>query len=188
MTLIERFELVFKFLLSPKAGWKKIGELPINAKELVIAFLVPLAGILGLASIVGGAMWSNFGIFNLLFKGVAYGAEYVATILLSSLVVSKLINSFEAKDENSNLLKLTIFSYAPVFFFGSVAFIIPQLDFLFNLLCLVGIYYYWIGTIHLIGISEERAVGFVFLSLIINAAALAISMLMIGGFFSMFFF
>ncbi|HUX54642.1 MAG TPA: hypothetical protein VMV56_09525 [Williamwhitmania sp.] len=187
MTLIERFEFVVKFLLSPKAGWKKVGDLALSPKKLVVEFLIPFAAIVGLASIVGGVMWSHFGIFNLIIKGVAYGAEYVATVIISSFILSKLINSFEVKEENNSLLKLTIFSYAPVFFFGSIAFIIPQLGFVLNLLCLVGILFFWLGALHLMSITEERAVGFVFLSLIINAAALAISMLVIGGVFSIFF-
>jgi len=187
MWLREQGKFIVDFLLNPKTSWGKIGELSLDIKDLVIVFLAPLAAIIGFSSILGGLMWSRYGIFNLIFKGIAYGAEYVATVIISSFVLSKLINSFEVKDEDHKLLKLTIFAYVPVFLFGSIAFIIPQLDFLFNLLCLTSIYYYWYGSLQLLGITEERAVGFVFLSLIINAAALAVSMLFIGGFFSIFF-
>ena len=80
-----------------------------------------------------------------------------------------------------------IFSYAPVFFLGSLAYLIPQLDFIFNILCVFGVYLFWVGAKEMLHIAEEKLLGFIFISIIIHAAVLAISMVIVRGFFGLFY-
>lgn len=186
MTLIKRLELVIKFMLNPKEEWKTIEALPYDIRNLVILFLLPMAALIGGSSLIGAVIWNHL-FLGAIFKGIGVGASIAAAVIATAFIMDRIIHSFEVEEKNDNVLRLVIFSYAPVFFLGSLAYIIPQLDFIFNMLCLYGIYLFWLGAKDMLKISEEKLLGFVFISIIINAAVIAVCMVIIRGFFGLFY-
>ncbi len=186
MTLIKRLELTIKFMLNPKEEWKTVETLPYDLRNLVILFLLPMAALIAIACFIGGVLWSEM-FFGAIFKGIGVGASFAAAVIGTAFILDRIIHSFEVDEDNGKVIRLVIFSYAPVFFLGSLAFIIPQLNFIFYPLCLYGIYLFWLGAKYMLRISEEKLIGFVFISIIINAAVIAISMVVINGFFGLFY-
>jgi len=186
MTLIKRLELVIKFMLNPTQEWKTVEALPYDFRNLAIMFLLPMAALIAIACFIGGIIWDDR-LFGALFMGIGVGASFAAAVVATALVLDRITNSFEVEERNNKVLRLMIFSYAPVFFLGSLAFLIPQVDYLFNILCLYGVYLFWVGAKEMLGIAEEKLIGFVFISIIIHAAILAVSMVIIRGFFGLFY-
>ncbi len=186
MTLIKRLEFVIKFMLNPKQEWKTIETLPYDFNNLLILFLLPMAALIAIAGIIGGVIWEDM-FFEAIFLGIGIGASLGAAVAATALILDRITHSFEVEEHSNKVLRLMIFSYAPVFFFGSLALIIPQLNFIFNLLCIYGIYLFWVGAKEMLKIAEEKLIGFVFISIIIHAAVLAVCLVIIKGFFGLFY-
>ncbi len=186
MTLIKRLEFIIKFMLNPKEEWKAVETLPFDLRNLIILFLLPMAALIAITCFIGGILWSGM-FFGAIFKGIGVGASFAAAIVGTAYILDRIIHSFEIDEDNNKVYRLIIFSYAPVFFLGSLAFIVPQLNFIFYPLCIYGLYLFWLGAKYMLRISEEKLVGFVFISIIINAAVIAISMVIIKGFFGLFY-
>ena len=186
MTLIKRLELIIKFMLNPKQEWKTVEALPYDLRNLIILFLLPMAALIAGACFIGGVLWSGM-FFGAIFKGIGVGASFAAAVIATAFILDRIIHSFEVDEDNNKVYRLIIFSFAPVFFLGSLAYIVPQLEFIFNFLCLYGVYLFWLGAKDMLRINEEKLIGFVFISIIINAGVLAISMVVIRGFFGLFY-
>ena len=180
MNLIER---VKNILISPDAEWQVIAEEPGDVTTLFMRYVAILAAIPALAGFVGGSiigMTVSVGTFRvpilagLINMVLGYVFSFVIVYAVA-LIVDVLAPSFRAERNFSAALKLTVYSFTPVWLAG-IFILIPGLRFL-SILGLYGLYLLWTGLTPLMKVPRDKSFFYalcVVLAAIIVTVALAI--------------
>ena len=175
MNLIER---VKNILISPDAEWQVIAEEPGDVTTLFMRYVAILAAIPALAGFVGGSiigMTVSVGTFRvpilagLINMVLGYVFSFVIVYAVA-LIVDVLAPSFRAERNFSAALKLTVYSFTPVWLAG-IFILIPGLRFL-SVLGLYGLYLLWTGLTPLMKAPRDRSF---FYALCIVAAAIIVT-------------
>ena len=177
MNLIER---VKNILISPDAEWQVIAEEPGDVTTLFMRYVAILAAIPALAGFVGGSiigMTVSVGTFRvpilagLINMVLGYVFSFVIVYAVA-LIVDVLAPSFRAERNFSAALKLTVYSFTPVWLAG-IFILIPGLRFL-SVLGLYGLYLLWTGLTPLMKAPRDRsffyALGIVAAAIIVTVA------------------
>ena len=175
MNLIER---VKNILISPDAEWQVIAEEPGDVTTLFMRYVAILAAIPALAGFVGGSiigMTVSVGTFRvpilagLINMVLGYVFSFVIVYAVA-LIVDVLAPSFRAERNFSAALKLTVYSFTPVWLAG-IFILIPGLRFL-SILGLYGLYLLWTGLTPLMKAPRDKSF---FYALCIVAAAIIVT-------------
>jgi hypothetical protein len=175
MNLIER---VKNILISPDAEWQVIAEEPGDVTTLFTRYVAILAAIPALAGFVGGSiigMTVSVGTFRvpilagLINMVLGYVFSFVIVYAVA-LIVDVLAPSFRAERNFSAALKLTVYSFTPVWLAG-IFILIPGLRFL-SILGLYGLYLLWTGLTPLMKAPRDKSF---FYALCIVAAAIIVT-------------
>ncbi len=161
-------------ILSPSAEWQTIDREPGDVSYLFMNYVAILAAIPAIASLIGTIM-----------LGVSFGAALAAAILsyvlsfvsvyLVALIADALAPTFGGRKDMASALKLTTYSYTPMWLAG-IFNVIPFLGIL-SLVGLYGVYLLYLGLPVLMKAPKDRAVVYtvviivcaIILSLIISA-------------------
>jgi hypothetical protein len=163
MNLIAR---VKNILINPDAEWPVIaaesGDVTyLFTRYVAILALIPaLAGFIG-TSIIG--MSVSVGTFRVpLVPGlINMVVSYVFTFVIVyavALVIDALAPSFRAERNFPNALKLSVYSFTPVWLAG-IFILIPGLSFL-SILGLYAFYLMWTGLTPLMGPPRDKSLGY----------------------------
>jgi len=175
MNLIER---VKNILISPDAEWQVIAGEPGDVTTLFTRYVAILAAIPALAGFVGGSiigMTVSVGTFRvpilagLINMVLGYVFSFVIVYAVA-LIVDVLAPSFRAERNFSAALKLTVYSFTPVWLAG-IFILIPGLRFL-SILGLYGLYLLWTGLTPLMKAPRDKSF---FYALCIVAAAIIVT-------------
>ena len=175
MNLIER---VKNILISPDAEWQVIAEEPGDVTTLFMRYVAILAAIPALAGFVGGSiigMTVSVGTFRvpilagLINMVLGYVFSFVIVYAVA-LIIDVLAPSFRAERNFSAALKLSVYSFTPVWLAG-IFILIPGLRFL-SILGLYGLYLLWTGLTPLMKAPRDRSF---FYALCIVAAAIIVT-------------
>ena len=151
--MLELISRVRAIMFAPRAEWPAIANESSDA--LAIRYVAMLAPIPSVAWLVGG--WLIGGYTPLLSAlagaAVAYALNF-ATVFAVAFVVDQLAARFDAQRSYSNALRLTAYSFTPVWLAG-IALLVPGASFL-ALLGLYGIYLMWTGLPVLMRPSERK--------------------------------
>lgn len=146
--ILDRILLLFK---QPKKEWAIIFHEYTSVKDLMIRYVLPLAGIAAFAVLLGygwigthyGAMHMNgFGLGIVL--AINHFIEDVGSILLGGYLVNALASYHRAEQNMEKSMQLIAYSYTPVFV-GSIFNLIPSIAFVGNLISLYGIVLLYLG-------------------------------------------
>jgi Yip1-like protein len=153
--LVERVKAI---MVTPQAEWPAIAREPDHAQ--VIQFIAILAAIPALARFVGGWLIGGYTPFLPALAGaiVAYALSF-AVVFALALIVDVLAPRFGAQRNYSNALRLTAYSFTPVWLAG-IFLLVPGTSFLV-LLGLYGFYLMWIGIPVLMQPSKDDTVPYV---------------------------
>ena len=180
MNLIER---VKNILISPDAEWPVIAEEPGDVTTLFTRYVAILAAIPAVCGFIGGSiigMTVSVGTFRvpilagLINMVLGYVFSFVIVYAVA-LIIDVLAPSFRAERNFSAALKLTVYSFTPVWLAG-IFILIPGLRFL-SILGLYGLYLLWTGLTPLMKAPRDRSFFYalcVVLAAIIVTVALAI--------------
>ena len=129
-------------MFTPRSEWPAIAGEPSDA--LAIRYVALLAPIPSVAWLVGGWLIGGYTPLLAALAGavVAYALNF-ATVFAVAFVVDQLAERFDARRGYSNALRLTAYSFTPVWLAG-VALLVPGASFL-ALLGLYGVYLMWTG-------------------------------------------
>ncbi|MCL5807080.1 MAG: YIP1 family protein [Deltaproteobacteria bacterium] len=164
MNIVER---VKKILLEPKNEWEVIARETTNTAELYKGYIMPLAAIGPVASIIGmsivGMSLPMAGTFRLPLTSSIGSAvvQYVLSLVgvyVLALIVDFLAPTFSGEKNSSQALKLAAYSYTAGWLAGIFA-IIPSLGFLM-ILGLYGLYLIYTGIPVLMKAPREKALGY----------------------------
>lgn len=164
MNIVER---VKRILLEPKTEWEVISGETTSTSELYKGYIMPLAAIGPVASIIGmsivGMSLPMAGTFRLPLTNAIGSAvvQYVLSLVgvyVLALIIDFLAPTFSGEKNNSQALKLAAYSYTAGWLAGIFA-IIPSLGFLM-ILGLYGLYLLYTGIPVLMKTPREKALGY----------------------------
>jgi hypothetical protein len=183
MNLIAR---VKNIMLSPDAEWRVIAHESGDATYLftryvaILALIPAVCGFIG-ASIIGVSV--SVGTFRVpLLPGLinlALGYIFAFVIVYATaLIIDALAPSFRSQRNFPNALKLSVYSFTPVWLAG-IFILIPGLRFL-SILGLYGLYLLWTGMAPMMGTPREKSLFYAF-SVVIAAIVVTIVLAIAQG-------
>ena len=178
MNLLER---VRNILFSPRSEWAVIERESGEPIHLFIRYAAILAAIPAIAGLIGGSFVGvkvAIGTFRVpLVTGLVQAAiSYLFTfviVYIVALVVDALAPYFRGRRNFLNALKLSVYSFTPVWLAG-IFLIIPGLRFL-TILGLYGIYLLWSGLPALMRVPREATFAY---TALVAIAAVIITLLL----------
>ncbi len=176
MTLISRIKNI---MLRPDSEWPAIAAESDGVAHLFTRYVAPLALIPALAAFIGYSIIGvsvSAGSFRVpLVPGlINLAVSYIFTFVIVyavALVIDVLAPSFRAGRNFPNALKLSVYSFTPVWLAG-IFILIPSLSFL-SILGLYGLYLMWTGLTPLMGSPRDKSF-FYAIAVIIAAIAVTI--------------
>jgi len=172
MLLIERVKAI---LLTPRAEWPVIEQERATMSDLYIKYVAVLAAIPEVAHIIGqslvGAARVSFG--SLLLRAVVSYLVTLAMVYIIAGVIDLLAPRFGGKKNFPNAMKLSVYSYTPLWLAG-IFLLVPGLNFLL-ILGAYGLYLLWVGLPMMMQAPSERS--FVY-AIVVTAVALVPSVVL----------
>ncbi|HEV2955431.1 MAG TPA: Yip1 family protein [Xanthobacteraceae bacterium] len=172
MNLVER---VKRIILTPKTEWPVIAGEPGDAGYLFGNYVAILAAIPAVCGFIGAVLIGVPVLFALIAAVVKYILAFVAVYIVA-LIVDLLAPTFGSQKNFASALKVTVYSYTPVWLAG-VFSLIPALSFL-AILGLYGLYLLWLGLPQLMRTPAEKSIWYT-ITIVICAIVVAIVLLAI---------
>lgn len=153
--LVERVRAI---MMTPRAEWPAVASK--SGDALAIRYIAILALIPALARLTGGWLIGGYTPFLSALIGavVAYALSFV-TVFVVALAVDLLAPKFGGQRGYSSALRLTTYSFTPVWLAG-IVLLVPGASFLV-VLGLYGLYLMWTGLPVLMQSPRERALPYV---------------------------
>jgi hypothetical protein len=153
------FERVKAILLTPQTEWPVIAREGGDTSGLFTGYVAILALIPALAGFIGSSLIGRYApvMSGLLGAIIGYFLNFVVVYVVA-LIVDALAPTFGAQKNFSSALKLTVYSYTPVWLAG-IFLLIPGLSFL-TILGLYGLYLLWLGLPPLMQAPRDKALPY----------------------------
>lgn len=183
MNLIARIKNI---MISPDAEWRLIAHESGDVTYLftryvaILALIPAVCGFIG-ASIIGVSV--SVGTFRVpLLPGLinlVLGYVFAFVIVYATaLIIDALAPSFRAQRNFPNALKLSVYSFTPVWLAG-IFILIPGLRFL-SILGLYGLYVMWTGMTPMMGTPRDKSLFYAF-CVVIAAIVVTIALAIVQG-------
>lgn len=152
------FERVKAILVTPQTEWPVIAREGSDTAGLFTHYVAILALIPVLARFIGSSLIGPSPIMSGLLWAVVYYLLTFVVVFVVALIVDALAPSFGAQKNFANALKLTVYSYTPVWLAG-IFMLIPGLTFL-TILGLYGLYLMWLGLPPLMQAPRDKSLPY----------------------------
>src|SRR5687768_13665767 len=185
MALIDR---VKNILLTPKTEWEVIDGESTPTQDLIVKYVLPLAGVAALASFIG---WCVVG-QSLPFVGtwrmsIGWGLGLavwhvigaVIAVFVLGFIIDALAPTFGAQKNSAQAFKVAVYSYTPAWVAG-ILNILPMLAPLAILAGLYAIYLLYLGLPRVMKNPAEKSAGYTAVT-VIAAIVLSVIISVIGG-------
>jgi hypothetical protein len=191
MNLVERAQ---KILLQPNQEWPVIEREPTTTAELYTGYIMPLAAIGPVASIIGYSIVGHnyFGvnfkvpIANAIVIAVISYALALGSVYVVALIADTLAPNFNAQRNLNQALKLVAYSFTPGFI-GGIFNIIPALAILGALLSLYGLYLLYLGVPVMMKAPPEKAAAYTGVIIAITIVIMIVIYAIIAAIFNSFY-
>jgi hypothetical protein len=166
MDLVSRAKNI---LMAPQSEWPAIaGEEP-NVGQLFTGYVLPLALIPTIASILGFGLF-GFGVGGSFAWGFAKGLVQLITafvgVYVTAFVIDFLAPNFGSQKNLGRAVQLVAYSYTPVWVAG-VFNLLPVIGWLAGLAGLYGLYLLYLGIPHLMKTPQDKVVVYMIVSLLV---------------------
>ncbi len=167
MNIVDRAKNI---IITPKTEWLTIaGEEP-NIGQIFTGYVLPLALIPTIASIIGWGVVGS-GVFgaSIMFgvgKGVIELVLAFASVYIASFVIDLLAPNFGSQKSLGRAVQLVAYSFTPVWI-GGILNIIPLLGWLGALFGLYGLYLLYLGLPHTMKTPTDKVVVYLIVSVIV---------------------
>jgi hypothetical protein len=159
-SLIER---VKDILLTPKTEWGVIDAEPATVSGLFTGYVMILAAIGPVASVIGGVLVGAPMSFMIATAAVTYAISLIL-VFVNSLIIDGFAPTFGGTKNNIQATKVAAYIGTPGWLIGILT-IIPQLLPLAVLLgfaaLIYGIYLLYLGLPRLMRVTQDKAVGYI---------------------------
>jgi len=164
MNIIERARQI---ILKPKDEWTVIDQENTSIQELITTYLIPLALIPAVASLIG---YGFFFKFHSLSFGIKYGIlsliTYVVGAILTAWIIDALAPSFGTVRDLRKSMQLVVYSYTPMMVV-SVVMIFPVLSPIVLLAGLYSLYVLYLGFKPLLKTPDDKIMTYFVVSLVV---------------------
>ena len=165
MNLVDRTKSI---LLSPQQEWQVIDDEETSIGGLVTGYVVPLAAIGPVASLIGmeifGISVPSVGTFRVpigaaLRQGIAQYVMALVGVFVLALIIDKLAPYFRVEENRYQALKVAAYSSTPVWVMGIVG-LIPALSILRLLGLFYSLYLLYLGLPTLMRVPQHKVMGY----------------------------
>jgi thiosulfate reductase cytochrome b subunit len=164
MNIIERAKQI---MLKPKDEWVVIDQESTSIKDLVTSYLIPLALIPTIASLIGYGFFFKFHSFGFGIKyAILYFITYVGGAFLTAWVIDALAPSFGSTKDFRKALQLVIYAYTPMMV-AAVVMIFPALSPIMLLAGLYSLYLVYLGLKPLMKTPDDKLTIYFVVSLVV---------------------
>lgn len=148
-------------LTNPRHEWAEIDAEPLNLSEVLIGYVLPLAAIGPIASIIGWSLFGFGGLFRMSMGWLIGHAilNYVLTVcgvFVLAWVINALAPSFGATQSMPQAIKVAVYSSTAAWVAGIFA-IFPILGVLAIIGGLYSLYLFWLGLPILMKAPADKA-------------------------------
>lgn len=170
-----------RLILKPKDEWTAIDADPMTVQGILMGWVAPLAAIGPAARLIQGQVFpmSVFGItwrpplIGAIVTAVLTWALAIASTYVWALIIDALAPSFGGTKNQISALKAAAFSGTAAWICGIFG-ILPFLGIL-AILGLYSIYLFWVGGPMLMKVPQDKAPGFIIVSIIVGAVAMIVA-------------
>ena len=179
MNIVDR---VKNILITPKTEWDVIAGESTPTQQLILNYVLPLAGIAAIAYFIGicliGVSAGFLGSYRMpiamgLGLAVWHLVGAVIGVFVLAFIIDALAPSFGGQKNMAQALKVAVYSYTPAWVAG-ILMIIPLLGFLVILASLYGLYLLYLGLPRLMKNPEDKTIGY---TVVIVIAAIVVSVI-----------
>jgi hypothetical protein len=162
MRLIDRAKNI---IVTPKSEWDVIAGEATPTQQLIVGYVLPLAGAAAIAGFIGSALFLGFfggalGIGASLVAAIIHVVMAVVSVFVIGFIVDALAPTFSGQKNFDQAVKLVAYAYTPGWVFGLLA-IIPFLGWLAALVGgIYGIYLLYLGLPKLMKSPEDKSVPY----------------------------
>ena len=179
-----------RLMLKPKDEWPAIDAEPMTVQGILLGWVAPLAAIGPAARLIQGQVFpmSVFGVtwrpplIGAIVTAVLTWALAIASTYVWALIIDALAPSFGGTKNQISALKAAAFSGTAAWICGIFG-ILPLLGIL-GILGLYSVYLFWVGGPILMKVPQDKAPGFIIVSIIVGAVAMVVASMVaiaIGG-------
>lgn len=179
-----------RLMLKPKDEWSAIDADPMTVQGILMGWVAPLAAIGPAARLIQGQVFpmSVFGVtwrpplIGAIVTAVLTWVLAIASTYVWALIIDALAPSFGGTKSQISALKAAAFSGTAAWICGIFG-ILPFLGIL-AILGLYSIYLFWVGGPMLMKVPQDKAPGFIIVSIIVGAVAMVVASMIalaIGG-------
>lgn len=179
-----------RLMLKPKDEWPAIDAEPMSVQGILLGWVAPLAAIGPAARLIQGQVFpmSVFGVswrpplIGAVVTALLTWALAVASTYVWALIIDALAPSFGGTKNQISALKAAAFSGTAAWICGIFG-ILPFLGIL-GILGLYSVYLFWVGGPLLMKVPQDKAPGFIIVSIIVGAVAMFVASMVafaIGG-------
>lgn len=160
-------------LLQPASEWLVIEGESATAKDIITGYVLPLAVISAVASLLG--YWLiGIHMFTLKLSGFRWGIYYGLTTLLrcvlvvgiAAFIVDALAPSFGSEKNINRSMQLVAYAYTPVMVGGFLA-ILPMISIIGTLFGLYGIYLWYLGLTPIKKTAPDKRISYLVVSILV---------------------
>lgn len=170
-----------RLILKPKDEWSAIDADPMTVQGILMGWVAPLAAIGPAARLIQGQVFpmSIFGVtwrpplIGAIVTAVLTWALAIAFTYVWALIIDALAPSFGGTKNQLSALKAAAFSGTAAWLCGIFG-ILPFLGIL-GILGLYSIYLFWVGGPMLMKVPQDKAPGFIIVSIIVGAVAMFVA-------------
>lgn len=164
MSLVDRAKNI---LTKPKEEWPVIAAEEPNTSQIVTGYMLPMAALPFLATIVGSLLLGDFGLMFGVATGLVGYIVSIAAVFLTALVVNALAPSFNSEKDFGRALQLVVYGYTGSWV-GGLLNIIPFIGWLGSLAGgIYSIYLLYLGFPHTMKTPQDKVVVYMIVVVII---------------------
>ena len=176
-----------RLILKPKDEWAAIDADPMTVQGILMGWVAPLAAIGPAARLIQGQVFpvSVFGVtwrpplIGSIVTAILTWALIVGMTYVWALIIDALAPSFGGSKNPISALKAAAFSGTAWWLCGIFG-ILPLLG-LLGILGLYSAYLFWVGAPLLMKVPQDKAPGFIIVSMIVGAVAMVVAFVVAGA-------
>lgn len=165
MNLVQR---AININTQPRPEWGQIASEPGDTGQLFIGYALPLALLPLIGTVLGGLLFAGvLGFTFTLVTGLLGLVIGLGVLFLMGIIAGALAPSFDGRNTGNAALKLVVYSSTPVWIAGVLGFI-PIIGFLLVLVAYgYAAYLMYLGSMAVLGVPQQKAVGYTAVVIII---------------------
>lgn len=184
MNIVDRAKDI---ILRPKETWEVIALEPTAQKDLIMSYILPLAIIPAIASLIGyGFVGINLPLIGKV-SSVEWGLNQAITsfsgtflgIFISGWIISLLAPSYNTKLSMDDAIKLVAYSYTPSLIAG-VLYLIPALSIIAVVAGIYGLYILYLGFKPISKVADDKAGTYFVVSLLLIIVVFVVLSVVLG--------